>query len=143
MNTNSPVPKFGEGDTSFQAAGRYDGIKKLVDCFYDYMEVEPEALTILRLHPGDLEESRDKLTRFLCGWLGGPKLFSEKYGAIKIPVAHKHLPIGDAERDAWLMCMRKAAQEQPYSDAFKAYFMEQIRVPAERVRAVAVQPEEN
>jgi hemoglobin len=136
----SQNPKqFGEEDASYQAAGEYSGVQALVNCFYDYMEKEPEALTILRMHPRDLDESRDKLTRFLCGWLGGPKLFSEKYGPIKIPMAHKHLPVGDDERDAWLMCMQKAVDEQSFSEEFKLYFMKQIRVPAERVRQVAVQ----
>jgi len=125
---------YGTDDASFQAAGQYDGIKALVDAFYDAMESLPEAQTIRAMHPDDLTESRDKLTRFLCGWLGGPKLFSEKYGAIRIPVAHRHLEIGPAERDAWLQCMKVAAEAQPYPEDFKHYLLEQLWVPAERSR---------
>lgn len=125
---------YGTDDASFLAAGQYDGIKALVDAFYDAMESLPEAQTIRAMHPDDLTESRDKLTRFLCGWLGGPKLFSEKYGAIRIPVAHRHLEIGPAERDAWLQCMKVAAEAQPYPEDFKHYLLEQLWVPAERSR---------
>ncbi|MGH7180399.1 MAG: hypothetical protein ACREJN_00290 [Nitrospiraceae bacterium] len=42
------------------------------------------------------------MTYFLCGWLGGPKLFSEHYGPISIPGFHKQFPIGIDERDAKL-----------------------------------------
>ena len=112
-------------------------IAQLVDAFYRIMDELPEARTIRRRHPRDLAESRDKLTRFLCGWLGGPKLFSEKYGPIAIPMAHQHLKIGTAERDAWLFCMQQAIGKQPYADSFKQYLFEQLCVPAERTRIVS------
>ncbi|MAE21108.1 MAG: group II truncated hemoglobin [Pseudomonadota bacterium] len=128
------MAEYGQGDASFQAAGQYEGIHALVDAFYDAMETLPEARRIRDMHPQDLTESRDKLTRFLCGWLGGPKLYREKYGAIAIPRAHAHLPIGEAERDAWLACMREALTTQPYPDEFKTYLMTQLFVPAERCR---------
>jgi len=125
---------YGDEDTSFQAAGGFDGIKQLVDAFYDAMETLPQARNVREMHNPNLEESRDKLTRFLCGWLGGPKLFSEKYGPIRIPVAHRHLSIGPAERDAWLACMQIAVDSQPYPQPFRDYLMAQLYVPAERSR---------
>lgn len=135
MTTEPTLLKpYGTDDASFLAAGQFDGIKALVDAFYDAMDTVEEAQTIRAMHPQDLTESRDKLTRFLCGWLGGPKLFSEKYGSIRIPVAHRHLHIGPAERDAWLKCMKIAADAQPYQDDFKDYLLQQLWVPAERSR---------
>ena len=128
---------YGTGDASFQAAGGYDGIKQLVDDFYDLMETRGDTKRIRRMHPCDLEISRDKLTRFLCGWLGGPKLYSEKYGSITIPGVHAHLDIKEAERDAWLNCMTEAASTQPFAEDFKVYLLEQLGVPAERVRIMA------
>jgi hemoglobin len=130
MNSNS----YGQDDASFLAAGGFEGIKKLVDAFYDAMDTLPQAQTVRDMHSSDLEESRDKLTRFLTGWLGGPKLFSEKYGPIRIPVAHRHLEIGPAERDAWLACMQVAVNAQPYPQDFRDYLMTQLYVPAERSR---------
>jgi len=127
-------PAYGTDDTSFKAAGGVEGIRKLVDEFYDQMEQLPEAAEIRAMHPTQLNESRDKLARFLCGWLGGPKLYREKYGPIRIPAAHAHIDIGIAERDAWLRCMEKALESQPYAEDFKQYLMEQLFVPAERCR---------
>lgn len=130
----SGKPQYGVGDASFQAAGEEAGIRRLVDAFYDAMESLPEAAVIRAMHPQDLTMARDKLARFLCGWLGGPKLYAEKYGSIHIPKAHGHLPIGIDERDQWMLCMRHALRRQPYADDFKAYLLEQLFVPAERCR---------
>ncbi len=133
-NESQASPRYGEGEASFQAAGGEAGIRALVDAFYDQMETLPEAARIRAMHPIQLKESRDKLTRFLCGWLGGPKLYREKYGPIRIPAAHAHLDIGPAERDAWLLCMRNALAAQPYPDDFKRYLLAQLFIPAERSR---------
>lgn len=134
QNTDQKQLPFGQADTSFQAAGGYDGLTRLCTAFYDAMETLPAARKIRQMHPADLTESVEKLARFLSGWLGGPKLYREKYGPIRIPAAHAHLDIGPDERDAWLLCMETALQTQPYSDDFKAYLLEQLFIPAERSR---------
>ena len=138
--TQTPPPTYGVGDASYRAAGERAGITKLVDAFYRIMDELPEAQTIRRMHPKDLEESRDKLTRFLCGWMNGPKLFSEKYGPIRIPMAHKHLRVGPEEREAWLKCMERAIAEQDYAPDFAAYLLRELRVPANRIVQVSRGP---
>ncbi len=127
-------PEYGIEDASYQAAGGEAGIRKLVDDFYEAMEQIPKAAKIRNMHPQDLTVSRDKLTLFLCGWLGGPKFFTEKYGQIRIPQVHSHLEIGKNERDAWLLCMQEALNKQSYPSEFKKYLMEQLYAPAERSR---------
>lgn len=127
---------YGVEDASYKAAGELAGLTELVNSFYNFMESLPEARIIRSLHPGDLGEARRKLTYFLSGWLGGPKLYSKHYGSITIPSAHKHLPIGQEEMEAWILCMQKAVDEQPYEESFRMYLIEQLRVPAERIRAV-------
>ena len=126
--------EYGTKDASFQAAGGESGIRRLVDAFYDEMDSAEYATTIRHMHPEDLSISRDKLARFLCGWLGGPRRYAEKYGGISIPSVHAHLDIGLAERDAWLACMKTAIDQQDYAPDFQVYLLEQLSVPAERVR---------
>ncbi len=133
MNSASSK-SYGTGDASFQAAGGEDGLRQLVDTFFDRMGNDERFATIYALHPEDKTVSRDKLARFLCGWLGGPKLYNEKYGAIGIPKVHAHLAIATAERDQWLACMTESVAEQPFAPDFKKYLMEQLFVPAEAVR---------
>lgn len=130
----SEVTPYGQGDSSYQAAGGIDGLQLLSDCFYGYMDQLPEAAGIRAMHSENLAVSIDKLACFLSGWLGGPKLYREKYGKIIIPSAHRHLAIGSIERDAWLLCMEKAVAEQPYADDFKVYLLKQLSVPAEFCR---------
>ena len=122
--------------TPYQAAGELVGITRLVDEFYVNMDTLPEAEIIRNMHPHDLTESRKKLTYFLCGWLGGPKLFQQHYGPISIPGFHKQFPIGYQERDAWLLCMQRALAVQPFGNELKDYLLAALSIPAERVREV-------
>lgn len=133
MSDDATLP-YGKGDASFRAAGGEPGIRKLVDEFFDRMGSDERFATIHRMHPDDKEISRDKLARFLCGWLGGPKLYREKYGSISIPRAHEHLAIDTPQRDQWLTCMNETVAEQDFDPRFKKYLMEQLYVPAEGVR---------
>ena len=132
--TETEKRSYGIGDASFQAAGGEAGIRRLVDVFYDLMGSDPRFATIYAMHPDDKEVSRDKLARFLCGWLGGPKRYHEKYGGISIPRIHEHLAIASDERDQWLTCMAEAVAGQPFDSDFKRYLLEQLFVPAEAIR---------
>ena len=67
---------------------------------------------------------------------GGPSRCAETLGPIQIPMVHRHLPIGETESDAWLLCMTHALDEQPYPDALKRYLLRELFVPAERIRQV-------
>ncbi len=126
--------QYGEKDASYLAAGSELGLRTLVDDFFDLMSEDPRYVTILEMHPTDLDTSRDKLARFLCGWLGGPRRYQEKYGPISIPAVHAHLNVGEIERDQWLSCMQQAVSRQPFADDFKVYVLQQLFVPAESVR---------
>lgn len=134
MSTQAPL--YGTQDASYQAAGGIEGLRRLVDDFYRIMDTWEPAQTIRRMHADDLSMPRDKLACFLSGWLGGPKLFQERYGQISIPMFHTSWPIGEAERDAWLGCMAQAIDLQPYVPEFKEYLLRQLRVPAERIVSV-------
>ena len=135
MSTPNPTDEnYGFEDTSYKAAGQYEGIRKLVKCFYVFMDQLPEARSIRSMHADDLSLIDDKLTHFLCYWLGGPRHYVDKYGPVNIPKAHMHLLVGVEERDAWLLCMAKAIELQPYKPSFKNYLLEQLAIPAERIR---------
>ena len=131
--------EYGVGDTTFQAAGGQDGIRQLIDTFYDIMGNDPKYRVIFDWHPDDLEISRDKLALFLCGWMGGPKPFVDKYGPIRIPDAHRHLKVTEVERDLWLDCMSRALAEQNYPQSLIDYLLEQLFVPAERIRQACME----
>ena len=86
-------------------------LRQLVDCFYDLMDSLPEVRVIREMHPQDLTSSRQKLFEFLSGWSGGPPLYVEKHGHPRLRMRHMPFPIGEQERDQWMLCMRKALKE--------------------------------
>ena len=66
--------------------------------------------------------------------MGGPRIYGEKYGNINIPAAHKHILIDEDDRDAWMLCMQTALVKQGYPESLQTYLLEQLFVPAERIR---------
>ena len=127
------TPSYGSGNATFLAAGGEEGVRRLVDDFYDEMERNPSFATIRSWHPDDLAMSRNKLATFLCGWMGGPRRYAETFGPINIPQAHAHLPVTGAEREQWLGCMAIALDGQGYPESLVAYLLQQLAVPARAI----------
>ena len=95
----------------FERIGGSATIDRLVDSFYDRMDTLPDAQVIRAMHADDLGLIRDVLKRYLTEWTGGPKLYSPEKGHPRLRQRHIGFAIGDAERDAWLKCMRGAMEE--------------------------------
>lgn len=98
--------------SAFELLGGEPVVRALVDRFYDLMELEPAWAELRAMHPTTLEGSRDKLFWFLCGWLGGPQHFVERFGHPRLRARHLPFSIGIRERDQWLACMERAMQEE-------------------------------
>jgi hemoglobin len=97
--------------TAFERIGGEAGTRALVDRFYDLMDLEPGFAALRALHPTTLEGSRDKLYWFLCGWLGGPQHYTDRFGHPMLRARHLPFSIGIRERDQWLACMGQAMTE--------------------------------
>jgi len=95
----------------YQLIGGEDGLKSLVECFYDIIDSAPEAARLRALHPKSLKQSREKFFMFLSGWTGGPQLYVEKFGHPRLRMRHMPFSIGVIERDQWIWCMNKALDE--------------------------------
>lgn len=95
----------------FERIGGSATIDRLVDRFYERMDTLPEAQTIRAMHAADLGLIRDVLKRYLTEWTGGPKLYSVAKGHPRLRQRHLGFAIGDAERNAWMACMRGALEE--------------------------------
>ena len=128
---------YGEGDGTFQAIGRLSGLQSLVETFYRIMGETPEFRPLFDMHPNNLELTIEKLVAFLSGWMGGEKLYAQKFGPISLPQAHAHLIVTDKEKAMWLNCMAAALDELGYPDELKAYLLPKLEFPAERIRQVS------
>ena len=115
--------KVYRSESSYQRIGGDEGLKQLVNMFYDYMETLPEAKSIRDLHAKDLKGAREKLFMFLSGWLGGPDRYIAAFGHPRLRARHLPFPIGPEERDQWLLCMRKALDDIDIDTMFKQQLM--------------------
>jgi hemoglobin len=95
----------------YQLIGGEDGLKSLVERFYDIIDSAPQATRLRALHPKSLKQSREKFFMFLSGWTGGPQLYVEKFGHPRLRMRHMPFSIGVIERDQWIWCMSKALEE--------------------------------
>lgn len=96
--------------TMFERLGGVVGIDRLVEAFYERMDTLPEAEDIRAMHPNDLSRIKKDLKRYLTEWTGGPKLYTPEKGHPRMRQRHMGFRIGNAERDAWLLCMRGALE---------------------------------
>ena len=108
MNT---APEDRREISGFEHVGGEAAMRALVDRFYDLMDLEPGLRELRALHPTTLDGSRDKLFWFLCGWLGGPQHYVERFGHPMLRARHLPFSIGIRERDQWMACMKQAMRE--------------------------------
>lgn len=99
-----------EPDTpsAFDIIGGEPALRALVDRFYDLMELESAYRELRATHGPDLSAARDKLFWFLCGWMGGPNHYIDRFGHPRLRARHMPFRIGILERDQWLACMDQA-----------------------------------
>jgi len=120
--------------TLYEQIGGADKLRELVDRFYDLMTLEPSFQRILQLHPGTLDNSRDKLFWFLSGWMGGPNLYIERFGHPRLRARHLSFQIGIAERNQWLICMKTAMQEVQLDAALQERLLQSFYETADWMR---------
>ena len=97
--------------TPFDWMGGEARVKALTDRFYDLMDLEPAYAELRAVHGHDLVSAREKLFWFLCGWLGGPQHYTDRFGHPMLRARHMPFKIGILERDQWLACMDQAMGE--------------------------------
>jgi len=73
--------------------------------------MEPGYKALRDAHGSSLDGARDKLFWFLCGWMGGPEHYTERFGHPRLRMRHMPFSIGVLERDQWLACMDQAMSE--------------------------------
>ncbi|MDP2255691.1 MAG: group II truncated hemoglobin [Polaromonas sp.] len=111
-------------ETPFAWIGGEARVKALVERFYDLMDLEPAYTALRAAHGSTLDNARQRLFWFLCGWLGGPQHYTERFGHPRL--RQRHLPsetgggtIGIKERDQWLACMDQAMVETGVDQALR------------------------
>ena len=122
--------------TPFDWMGGEPQVKALVERFYDLMELEPGYAELRAVHGSDLASAREKLFWFLCGWLGGPQHYTERFGHPRLRARHMPFKIGILERDQWLACMDQAMGEVGVDQALRVRLDESFFKTADWMRNV-------
>lgn len=122
------TPSLQELVTYYDRLGGEQGVRNLVERFYDLMDLEPQFKELRDTHGATLEPARMKLFLFLSGWLGGPDLYVERFGHPRLRARHMPFSIGTVERDQWVGCMAQALMdlgvEQELQDKLLAAFFD-------------------
>ncbi len=120
--------------TPFDWIGGEPRVRALVDRFYDLMDIEPGYRELRAAHGSLLDDARDKLFWFLCGWLGGPSYYEDRFGHPRLRMRHMPFAIGILERDQWLACMDQAMGETGVPEDLRARLRESFFRTADWMR---------
>jgi hemoglobin len=101
--------------TLFEKLGE-ENLRLLVERFYDLVFRHEQ---IAHLFKTDKELIKEKQRLFLTQFLGGPALYSERYGHPQLRARHMPHPIHEDDAVAWLSCMSAAITSLSIDDGLK------------------------
>jgi hemoglobin len=118
----------------YERIGGDEAVRRLCQTFYQIMSDTQQTQLIRAMHPKNIKISEDKLYMFLSGWLGGPPLYTNKYGHPRLRGRHLPFPIGIEERDQWLYCMAQALKTMELDQIFAEQLMSSFVQTADFMR---------
>ena len=130
MDTSDATPHA----PPFDWIGGEERVLALTERFYDLMDLEPEYAQLRSVHGPHLGNARQRLFWFLCGWLGGPSHYIERFGHPRLRARHLPFSIGISERVQWLACMAQAMRELAIDPALSARLDEAFHGTADWMR---------
>ena len=121
-------------DSAFALIGGEPAVQALVDRFYDLMDLELRYTALRASHGSALDDARQKLFWFLCGWMGGPDYYQERFGHPRLRGRHLPFSIGIQERDQWVACMDQAMAETAVPEPLRLRLSESFMKTADFMR---------
>ena len=109
--------------TIYDLIGGEETFRKLVDIFYDKVEVDEKLRAIF---PEDLEPGKKWQFLFLMQYWGGPHQYGQERGHPRLRMRHSPYPITPELRDLWAKYMLEAIDEvgieEPMRSTMREYF---------------------
>lgn len=107
------IPPSGPPQSSPPKVYEKVGLQKLYDmAWVQYQELACSKISYM--FPTDENELRAASKRnaeFMCGILGGPKIYQQKHGPPQMRRRHMPFAIDEAARQEWLRCYREAFEK--------------------------------
>jgi hemoglobin len=95
----------------YDRIGGAEGVRAVVERFYDLMDEEPRYAALRAMHGADLLPMRVSLTQFLSAWLGGPRTWFEERPGACIMSAHRAMDVTRETAAQWVHAMSRALAE--------------------------------
>lgn len=110
-------------NTPYELLGGADTVDRLVKAFYPKVLKDPDLQPLFQ---DGIEEIMNKQYLFLTQFLGGPALYSDKYGPPAMRQRHLRFEITPKRAKAWLACMSEAMDEIGLHGEMKDYFFQRL-----------------
>lgn len=111
-------------DTYYQRIGGEHAVRSVADRFYDTIDESYPRLAAML--PADTTLTRRKFFMYLSGWLGGPQLYTARYGHPRLRMRHLPFAIDEEGAGQWLEAMestlRSCNVEEGLIDELMAQF---------------------
>ena len=122
--------------SAYERLGGDNGVRMLVETFYDIVEQEEYAAELHLLHRRGfgVAHSREEQFNYLSGFFGGPQRYVMTHGHARLKEIHEHVPIGPEMRDLWLRCMDQAIAGSGLDEDLAALLMRHLKAAAETAR---------
>ncbi|MGB8813855.1 MAG: group II truncated hemoglobin [Paracoccaceae bacterium] len=123
-------------ESVLEQLGGEHALHKLVNRFYDLVEIDPLGENLMRLHfrGHGLAHVRQAQFDFLSGFLGGRRYYEEKHGSMEVRLMHAHVPIALQDAEDWLALMDRAIADTGHSGPH----VEKMRKAFRRVALILV-----
>jgi hemoglobin len=114
-------------ETPYELIGGAETLARLVDTFYDLVKEHPD---LAPLFPEDFTEVKERQFLFLTQFLGGPTLYSDRYGHPMLRARHMRFPVTPKRAEAWLACMSEAMDRTGLEGDVRRHIFERLRLTA-------------
>ncbi|SEN66943.1 globin [Lihuaxuella thermophila] len=116
-----------EMTTLYEKIGGAEKVRQLVEAFYPKVQAHP---LLKPLFPEQIRPVMEKQYMFLTQFLGGPPLYTEKYGHPMLRARHLPFPITPSRANAWLECMDQAMDEAGITGQEREEFFSRLVIAA-------------
>lgn len=115
----------GVASSFYERIGSEQGVRCVAERFYDIVEA---SFPLLRsMLPASTEVTRQKLFKYLSGWLGGPQLYVAEYGHPRLRMRHFPFEITSEGVRQWLEAMDATLRECEVEPELIGELMERFR----------------
>jgi hemoglobin len=97
--------------TAYDLVGGKPAVRRIVDRFYDLLDIDPAYRQLRALHASDLDPMRSSLAGFLVAWLGGPRDWFEEHPGRCMMSAHRDVRITEETARQWADAMSRAVHD--------------------------------